>query len=62
MPEIFTNSPQDDTVAKQIRNLLRDMKSDQLSVVDSNERIQQQLAKINEDENLASGERIYDDG
>lgn len=53
---------QDDTVLIEIRNLLRDMKSDQLRAVDSSERIQQQLAKINEDENLLAGERYYNDG
>ena len=30
-------------------------------VVDSSERIQQQLAKVNEDENLTTGERHYDE-
>ena len=60
MASITTNNPQDDTVAIQIRDFLRDLDTNLFDLLDSNERIQQQLAVINEDANLAPGERRFD--
>lgn len=60
MPSITTNSPQDDTVAKEIRDFMRDLDTNLFDLLDSNERIQQQLAIINEDGNIAPGERRFD--
>lgn len=47
-------------VAIQIRNLLRDMKLGQTGVTEVLERIQWQLANINEDDNIQPGERRYE--
>ena len=43
-----------------IQNFLQVLARDSVRDADVSERIQQQLAKINEDENLIAGERHYD--
>ena len=42
-----------------LRQILQQNKDDAEAQADVQERIQQQLAKVNEDENLAEGERHY---
>ena len=59
MPEIIT-SGQDDTVAKEIRDLLKSIRGDQRDIADSNERVQQQLGQINNNNNLEPGERFIE--
>ena len=60
MANIESTQPADQRVAIQIRNLLRDMKEDGKIVIDSNERIQWQLANVNEDDNIEPGEKRYE--
>lgn len=45
-----------------LRQILEVQKKDSDTQADALERIQQQLAMINEDTNLTPGERHYDDG
>ena len=60
MAKIESTQPAEQTVLEAIRDAVQEMQRQTTVAVDISERIQQQLAKINEDENLVAGERHYD--
>ena len=60
MANIESTQPANQKVLEAIRDAVQEMQRQTTLAVDSNERIQQQLAKVNEDENLIAGERHYD--
>lgn len=63
MPKMaYTGGPENVAVLKTIADRLEAMLSQDAARNDANERIQEQLATINEDENLKPGERRYRDG
>lgn len=63
MPDIeSTSQERNAAVLKTIADRLEAMLRQDAVLNDSNERIQEQLATINEDENLKPGERRYTDG
>lgn len=59
MSDIHTNTPQDDTVAKEIRDNLATLIRSADVPNDTLERIQQQLAAINSGSNLKPDERLF---
>ena len=60
MSSVGYRTSQDDAVATETRNLLRDTKLGQTGVIEVLERIQWQLANINEDDNIKPGEKRYE--